>query len=260
MIESFMNVWRFVFFVLLLFTSKTSLQVRPIFRDRKRLPSLADPKLRGRFPMRGLYQALAVASMCIQEDAATRPIIADVVTAMSYLASQAYDPGAVPTNSKRPGGERRSRNAHEEGGTIPAIINNGELGQTQQMDHEDLPKEATPMLRHNVDRERALAEAKQWGANWREKMQTYYADAAPTSSNRPGVERDRSPNEGGRTPTNNNDREPMQMQHHNSDNPNDTAATLRRNFDREQALAEAKVWGQNWLEKTRAKANFQGGF
>ncbi|KAG6511679.1 serine/threonine-protein kinase PBS1-like [Zingiber officinale] len=228
--------------------------VRPIFKDRKRLPSLADPKLRGRFPMRGLYQALAVASMCIQEDAAARPIIADVVTAISYLASQAYDPGAVPTNNKRPSGERR--NAHEEGGTILTIIDNGEPGQMQQMNYEDLPKEATLMLRHNVDRERALAEAKQWGANWREKMQTYYyPDAAPTSSNRPGVERDRNSNESGRMPTNNDDREPMQMQHHNSDNRNNTASTLRRNFDREQALAEAKMWGQNWRDKTQAKAN-----
>ncbi|XP_074579627.1 putative serine/threonine-protein kinase PBL7 [Curcuma longa] len=234
--------------------------VRPIFKDRKRLPSLADPKLRGRFPMRGLYQALAVASMCIQEDAAARPIIADVVTAISYLASQAYDPSTVPTDNKRPGGERRGRNAHEEGGTILTIIDNGEPGQMQQMNYEDRPKEATTTLRHNVDRERALAEAKQWGANWREKMQTYYPDAAPTSSNRPGVERDRNPNEGGRMPTNNNDREPMQMQYHNSDNPNDTAAALRRNFDREQALAEAKMWGQNWREKTQAKANAQGGF
>jgi serine/threonine-protein kinase PBS1 len=42
--------------------------------------------------MRGLYQALAVASMCIQEQAAARPLIGDVVTALSYLANQAYEP------------------------------------------------------------------------------------------------------------------------------------------------------------------------
>ena len=41
--------------------------------------------------MRGLYQALAVASMCIQEQAAARPLIGDVVTALSFLANQAYD-------------------------------------------------------------------------------------------------------------------------------------------------------------------------
>ncbi|KAE8686709.1 Serine/threonine-protein kinase PBS1 [Hibiscus syriacus] len=50
----------------------------------------ADPLLQGRYPMRGLYQALAVAAMCLQEQAATRPLIGDVVTALTYLASQTY--------------------------------------------------------------------------------------------------------------------------------------------------------------------------
>nr|CAD1839039.1 unnamed protein product [Ananas comosus var. bracteatus] len=77
---------------------------RPLFNDRKKLPKLADPRLQGRFPMRGLYQALAVASMCIQEQAASRPNIADVVTALSYLASS-YDPNASsPTSSNKSGG------------------------------------------------------------------------------------------------------------------------------------------------------------
>ncbi|KAH8489984.1 hypothetical protein H0E87_025270, partial [Populus deltoides] len=47
---------------------------------------------KGRYPMRTLYQALAVASMCIQEQAAALPLIGDVVTALSYLANQAYEP------------------------------------------------------------------------------------------------------------------------------------------------------------------------
>ncbi|XP_074574801.1 serine/threonine-protein kinase PBS1-like [Curcuma longa] len=238
--------------------------VRPVFKDRKRLPGLADRKLRGRFPMRGLYQALAVASMCIQEDAAARPIIADVVTAMSYLASQTYDPGAVPANNNRPGSERRSRNTHEEGGMIPTILNDGKPGHTQQMSYENLPKEASPMLRHNVDRERALAEAKQWGENWREKMQTYYPDAAPTTSDASGAERNRDVNEGVRTPTYFQSGEPRLMQHINSDSPKEAAPILRRNYEdlpkeaapmlrhsveRERALAEAKQWGENWREK-----------
>uniref|UniRef100_A0A0A9CLJ1 Protein kinase domain-containing protein n=1 Tax=Arundo donax TaxID=35708 RepID=A0A0A9CLJ1_ARUDO len=61
---------------------------------------MADPLLQGRFPMRGLYQALAVAAMCLQEQAATRPFIGDVVTALSYLASQTYDPN-VPVQHNR---------------------------------------------------------------------------------------------------------------------------------------------------------------
>ncbi|XP_010546918.1 PREDICTED: serine/threonine-protein kinase CDL1-like [Tarenaya hassleriana] len=65
---------------------------RPLFKDRRKFPKMADPLLQGRYPMRGLYQALAVAAMCLQEQAATRPLIGDVVTALTYLASQSYDP------------------------------------------------------------------------------------------------------------------------------------------------------------------------
>jgi len=41
--------------------------------------------------MRGLYQALTVASMCIHEQAKVRPLIGDVVIALSFLANKAYD-------------------------------------------------------------------------------------------------------------------------------------------------------------------------
>ncbi|KAJ7547458.1 hypothetical protein O6H91_08G087000 [Diphasiastrum complanatum] len=74
---------------------------RPLFKDRRKFASMADPMLQGRFPMRGLYQALAVAAMCLQEQAATRPLIGDVVTALTYLASQTYDPGVHPVNGSR---------------------------------------------------------------------------------------------------------------------------------------------------------------
>ncbi|GJP74273.1 hypothetical protein CLOP_g4882 [Closterium sp. NIES-67] len=65
---------------------------RPLFKDRRKFPAMADPLLQGRYPMRGLYQALAVAAMCLQEQASQRPMIHDVVTALNYLSSQAYDP------------------------------------------------------------------------------------------------------------------------------------------------------------------------
>jgi hypothetical protein len=66
-------------------------KARPLFKDRKKFPQMADPMLQGKYPMRGLYQALAVAAMCLQEQGETRPLIADVVTALKYLSSQAYD-------------------------------------------------------------------------------------------------------------------------------------------------------------------------
>ncbi|CAI5505692.1 unnamed protein product [Closterium sp. Naga37s-1] len=68
---------------------------RPLFKDRRKFPAMADPGLRGRYPMRGLYQALAVAAMCLQEQAAQRPMIGDVVTALSYLANQPFDPEKI---------------------------------------------------------------------------------------------------------------------------------------------------------------------
>ncbi|MBA0850043.1 hypothetical protein Goshw_024501, partial [Gossypium schwendimanii] len=76
---------------------------RPLFKDRRKFPKMADPLLQGRYPMRGLYQALAVAAMCLQEQAATRPLIGDVVTALTYLASQTYDPNAPGNQSNRVG-------------------------------------------------------------------------------------------------------------------------------------------------------------
>ncbi|XP_047943392.1 probable serine/threonine-protein kinase PBL7 isoform X2 [Salvia hispanica] len=65
---------------------------RPLFKDRKRFHQMADPSLEGHYPVRGLYQALAIAAMCVQEQPNMRPLVADIVTALNYLASQAYDP------------------------------------------------------------------------------------------------------------------------------------------------------------------------
>ncbi|KAI9157462.1 hypothetical protein LWI28_022917 [Acer negundo] len=69
---------------------------RPLFKDRRKFPQMADPTLQGQYPVRGLYQALAVAAMCVQEQPNMRPLIADVVTALTYLACQKYDPETQP--------------------------------------------------------------------------------------------------------------------------------------------------------------------
>ncbi|XAR72077.1 Non-specific serine/threonine protein kinase [Bertholletia excelsa] len=72
---------------------------RPLFKDRRKFSQMADPLLQGQYPARGLYQALAVAAMCVQEQPNMRPLIADVVTALTYLASQKYDPETRPVQS-----------------------------------------------------------------------------------------------------------------------------------------------------------------
>lgn len=63
---------------------------------------MADPALEGQYPVRGLYQALAIAAMCVQEQPSMRPIIADIVTALNYLASQKYDPNIHPVHRSSP--------------------------------------------------------------------------------------------------------------------------------------------------------------
>nr|GMD67155.1 serine/threonine-protein kinase CDL1-like [Ipomoea batatas] len=72
--------------------SATFLDARPLFKDRKKFSVMADPALQGHYPVRGLYQALAIAAMCVQEQPNLRPLVADIVTALNYLAAQEYDP------------------------------------------------------------------------------------------------------------------------------------------------------------------------
>ncbi|GMJ14063.1 hypothetical protein like AT5G18610 [Hibiscus trionum] len=172
---------------------------RPLFKDRRKFPKMADPLLQGRYPMRGLYQALAVAAMCLQEQAATRPLIGDVVTALTYLASQTYDPNAPSNQSNKLGpstprlnDDRRSmedglgspnerqQHVNSTGAELGRNDTSGGSGRKWGMDdseqhesHRDSPLNAsrvreTPRNR-DLDRERAVAEAKVWGENWREK-------------------------------------------------------------------------------------------
>ncbi|KAJ6393206.1 hypothetical protein OIU77_022641 [Salix suchowensis] len=145
---------------------------RPLFNDRRRFSKLADPLLHGRYPMRGLYQALAVASMCIQEQAAARPLIGDVVTALSYLANQAYEPNGG--HGHRGSGDRdEKRQRDDRGGQLSRNEEGGGSGRRWDLDgseKEESPRETAKMSNRDLDRERAVAEAKMWGENWREKQ------------------------------------------------------------------------------------------
>ncbi|PKA57651.1 Serine/threonine-protein kinase PBS1 [Apostasia shenzhenica] len=162
---------------------------RPLFKDRRKFPKMVDPMLHGHYPMRGLYQALAVAAMCLQEQAATRPLIGDVVTALSYLASQTYDPSTpsaalsskvgpstlrVREERKSHGGnfthspnmyspKFRQRDAVKE---LSSEDENGGSGQQEQ------PMDSLKALDGKTDRQQAVAEAKVWGENLREREQS----------------------------------------------------------------------------------------
>lgn len=145
---------------------------RPLFNDRRKFSKLADPRLEGRYPMRGLYQALAVASMCIQEDAATRPLIGDVVTALSYLANQAYDPSTTGRGHKSSVSRDEKRFTDDR---VSRLLKNEDAGGSgrrwdlEGSEKEDSPRETARLMNRDFDRERAVAEAKMWGENLREK-------------------------------------------------------------------------------------------
>ncbi|XP_052208024.1 probable serine/threonine-protein kinase PBL23 [Diospyros lotus] len=64
---------------------------QPLFRDKKKFVLMADPLLEGNYPMKGLYQALAIAAMCLQEEASVRPLISDVVSALEFLCTGKKD-------------------------------------------------------------------------------------------------------------------------------------------------------------------------
>lgn len=78
---------------------------QPIFRDPKRFPDLADPHLNKEFPVTGLNQAVGICAMCLQEEASVRPLIGDVVAALSFLAIPQSNavPASTPTEQKSNG-------------------------------------------------------------------------------------------------------------------------------------------------------------
>ncbi|CAL0302758.1 unnamed protein product [Lupinus luteus] len=114
----------------------------PVFKDRHRYPELADPLLEQNFPIRSLDQAVAVAAMCLNEEPSVRPLISDVVTALSFLGTQ--DPALLPTIDipSSPRQEQESKNA--------ATLN--------LLDNDSV-----------MERQRAVAEAIEWGSNSRNK-------------------------------------------------------------------------------------------
>ncbi|XP_019453065.1 PREDICTED: probable serine/threonine-protein kinase PBL26 isoform X3 [Lupinus angustifolius] len=59
---------------------------QPLFRDPKRFPDMADPLLNKQFPEKDLNQVVAIAAMCLQEEPEARPLMSDVVTALSFLS------------------------------------------------------------------------------------------------------------------------------------------------------------------------------
>ncbi|KAK9057428.1 hypothetical protein SSX86_022263 [Deinandra increscens subsp. villosa] len=104
----------------------------PIFKNPHRFTKLADPLLKGDYPEKGLHQAIAVAAMCLNNDASVRPFIRDVVTALSFLGDGSDAIELIDTST--------------EPSPSPSLNTN---------------KQAKASV---DDREQALAEATEWGA------------------------------------------------------------------------------------------------
>ncbi|KAE8664114.1 Serine/threonine-protein kinase [Hibiscus syriacus] len=59
---------------------------QPIFKEPKYFPQMADPSMNKEFPEGGLNQAVAMAAMCVQEEAAARPLISDLASVLGFLS------------------------------------------------------------------------------------------------------------------------------------------------------------------------------
>lgn len=109
---------------------------QPILTDQKRYRELVDPLMGDNFPPKGLNQAVAVAAMCLQEEPSVRPMMTDVVVALSYLQESSC--GILEEESK----------PHPPPQEDKVFETHGILDEEPEM-----------------DRERAVAEAIRWGSN-----------------------------------------------------------------------------------------------
>lgn len=114
-------------------------QAQPLFREPKKFPDMADPDLKKQFPERGLNQAVAIAAMCLQDEAAARPLMSDVVTALSYLSVASEEnkipPALPPSISSKLHciSDKLSRECGGDGGNQEMV---GEQGDHAQSDTE----------------------------------------------------------------------------------------------------------------------------
>ncbi|KAJ8559354.1 hypothetical protein K7X08_003412 [Anisodus acutangulus] len=114
----------------------------PIFKDTNRYAELADPLFKGDFPKRSFNQAVAIAAMCLQEDPVVRPLISDVVTALTFLWVESGTGFVSPISPPLPDSSTDNEESHEEEKNTSS-----------------------------KERERAVAEAIEWGSNSRTQNQ-----------------------------------------------------------------------------------------
>ncbi|GLT81632.1 hypothetical protein SLE2022_000710 [Rubroshorea leprosula] len=128
---------------------------RPLWKDSKNLAPLADPLLEAQFSKSTFKRAIDIAMLCTQENANGRPSTSELVNALDFLASQPYN----PNEDKR-------------------------VGNKNPVNDEYSPEKTSKMLDRDLERERAVAEAKMWGETCREKRQQQGAESNADGINR----------------------------------------------------------------------------
>ncbi|XP_047314581.1 probable serine/threonine-protein kinase PBL7 [Impatiens glandulifera] len=109
----------------------------PLLRDRKNIFQLADPSLNGQFPKSVFRMAAEVACLCLHEHGRSRPGTSEIVRALEYLISH---PHFLTRKSKK---------------MRDMVTTTGEEEESTTMNEANLIKD--------LERQRAIAEAKSWG-------------------------------------------------------------------------------------------------
>lgn len=110
---------------------------QPIFRDPKRFPDMADPLLNRHYPEKDLNQAVAIAAMCLQEEAAARPLMSDVLTALSFLSISPQDCIPPPTPPSTPPREEKDMVAEEKSNKTDGDSSDSEDSSSESEEESD---------------------------------------------------------------------------------------------------------------------------
>ncbi|KAF3650843.1 putative serine/threonine-protein kinase RLCKVII [Capsicum annuum] len=110
---------------------------QPIFKNTKRFREMADPLLKNKFPERSLNQAVGVAAMCLQEEPSVRPLIGDVVAALTTL--DVDEP--IPDSPEKGSADTDDSDEHEpkssDNEVLPKRNEDHSSGNDQQNVHHD---------------------------------------------------------------------------------------------------------------------------
>ncbi|KAH7443418.1 hypothetical protein KP509_02G033500 [Ceratopteris richardii] len=223
---------------------------KPLFKDRKKFHHMADPSLRGCYPTRGMYQAIAVAAMCLQEDAANRPLTADVVTALDYLASHKYDPKIHPVNKlpSSPSQDKKEKERKHIDEDRNRENEHGVVGRTFGQGGTDSPASDSPDHLDRVMHQQA-------GARFSPDNHILrHIGAGSSASNSPenyGLENGSFLVNGTKSARDHKVHDGLFSRLKGS--PQQVGDISKSSSDRERAVAEARIWGENWRERKKGQ-------